>query len=520
MRKNFSRSAFSRRFFLFALLGGIGGPALAGAPLRSLWPRARPGKGQIPAPAPAAKTAKPTAKPAAASIETLLEQARLGGHVSFVVADAKTGLVLESHDAARAHPPASVTKIITSLYALEALGPGYRFQTRLIATGPLQNGRINGDLVLVGGGDPVLDTDMLGGMARDLKAAGVREISDRFRVYGGALPYVRAIDASQPEHLSYNPAVSGLNLNFNRVHFQWKRATSGYQVLMDARARRYRPTVRMAKMRVVARDLPVYTYAGSANADSWTVARSALGKGGSRWLPVRRPALYAGEVFQTLARSYGIALRRGTPSATVPKGRAIVTHESEPLQVILKHLLKYSTNLTAEAIGLTATRARGGTPATLAASARVMTDWMDQKLGARRSHFVDHSGLEDANRTTAGDLVTALVREGPDSLFSHLLKPIWIRDAKGKPIKTHPVKVNAKTGTLNFVSALAGYIKAPDGTAGGTELAFAILTSDMDKRATIARADREIPRGARSWNKRSKRLQQGLIERWVALYGG
>ena len=49
-------------------------------------------------------------------------------------------------------PPASVGKTITALYALEHLGAGYRFSTRVQATGPVKDGVLRGDLVLVGGG--------------------------------------------------------------------------------------------------------------------------------------------------------------------------------------------------------------------------------------------------------------------------------------------------------------------------------------------------------------------------------
>ena len=70
-----------------------------------------------------------------------------------------------------------------------------------------------------------------------------------------------------------------------------------------------------------------------------------------------------------------------------------------------------------------------------------------------------------------------------------------MRDANGKVDKGHPVRVRAKTGTLNFVSALAGFLTAPD----GTELAFAIFTSDLPRRQRARKAKEETPRGARGW---------------------
>jgi D-alanyl-D-alanine carboxypeptidase/D-alanyl-D-alanine-endopeptidase (penicillin-binding protein 4) len=96
-----------------------------------------------------------------------------------------------------------------------------------------------------------------------------------------------------------------------------------------------------------------------------------------------------------------------------------------------------------------------------------------------------------------------------------LLKTVPVRDENYRVNPGHPVKVEAKTGTLNFVSSLAGYMTGKDGTT----LTFAIFTADTATRATIPRAQRERPPGARAWSRRSRLLQQALIKRWGALYG-
>jgi len=89
-----------------------------------------------------------------------------------------------------------------------------------------------------------------------------------------------------------------------------------------------------------------------------------------------------------------------------------------------------------------------------------------------------------------------------------------MRDDAGEVDPDHPVDVAAKTGTLYFVSSLAGYMTTPD----GTELAFAIFTANPDLRAGFDRASGQRPEGARGWNARAKRLQQRLIERWSMVY--
>ncbi|WP_299867172.1 D-alanyl-D-alanine carboxypeptidase/D-alanyl-D-alanine-endopeptidase [uncultured Roseobacter sp.] len=495
--KNASVHQVSRRGFVAGLLASAASPALADVPAVSLRPRIR-----------GAKPVEPS------GFESLLRKARVSGDVVFAVADAETGDVLEGHNAATGLAPASVTKSITALYALDMLGPAHRFATTVVAAGPVTEGVLDGDLVLVGGCDPTLDTRALADLAAQLKEAGLREVRGRFLVFENALRPLRSIDPEQPDHLGYSPAVSGIALNYNRVHFEWKREASKYKVTMDARTAGFRPEVQMARMQVVERSVPVYTYEDQGTYDQWTVAKGALGKEGARWLPVRHPGLYAGDVFATLARSHGILLKSPTLVEEMPDGTQQAEVHSPPLREILQGMLKYSNNLTAEMVGQAATRVRAGRAHTLAASARQMNLWAIETLGMENPAFVDHSGLGGLSRVSPQDMVRGLAAMHGDAVLRPILKPVTLRDTKGRPVKNHPVKVDAKTGTLNFVSGLAGYITAPD----GREMVFAIFCSNEEIRATIPRAHRERPEGARPWASRARRLQSQLLMRWGKMF--
>ncbi len=492
------KSHFDRRYFLTGLGASIAAPTvlLAQPPSVSRRPVARPD----------------TIKPKVLTGHDLVAASGVTGAVSYVVADLRKGKAFDSRGAGQPLPPASVAKSLTALYALDVLGPNHRFETRVLATGPVENGVLRGDLVLAGGGDPTLQTDDMAKLAATLKANGLRSVQGHFYVWGGALPYAQVIDRTQPSHVGYNPAVSGLALNYNRVHFEWRRAGNKWGVTMDARSDRYRPEVTMARMKIVNRDLPVYTYADKGGRDDWTVALTALGKGGSRWLPVRKPDLYAGEVFQTMMRSHGIVLKSPKVLKTAPSGSILARQVSPPLSEILQGMLKYSTNLTAEMVGMAASIKLGKRPTNLRASARSMSAWGRSKLGLRASDFVDHSGLGDASRTTAEDLVKALSHPLATAQMRPLLKKIKMRNSKYKVIPDHPLDVRAKTGTLNFVSTLAGYAAMPD----GREMAFAILTGDVVRRKSLSVAERERPKGGRKWNRASRVLQQALLQRWGA----
>jgi len=493
----------SRRLVLAGLLAGTAEIAWANPPATSLRPMRKPGG-----------TRGPVRR--ANAYEALIEAAQLGGKVGFVVADAKTGKVLEAHNPLLPMPPASVAKAITSLYALERLGGGHRFTTSVVATGPVVGNTVKGDIVLVGTGDPSLTTDGLADLASGLRKAGIAAVTGKLRVYDGALPGIRTIDPGQPDHVGYSPGISGMNLNYNRVHFEWTRAGGGYSVAMDARTERYRPPVRSASMEVVNRDVPVYTYKLQGGVDRWTVSRKALGKGGSRWLPVRNPGAYAGEVFQSLVRSNGVKVALGDPARRIPKGKVLAQVQSEDLRSLLRDMMKWSTNLTAEVVGMTASAKGGKRPRNLKDSAGEMARWLSSRSGARKARFVDHSGLGDNSHISTREMVAALTGLAPKLGLRPLLKSIPMRDVKGRVIKGHPLRIHAKTGTLNFVSALAGYVTAPD----GTDLAFAIFTADENRRKRLSKAERERPPGGSAWNKRAKNLQMRLIERWTTLYSG
>ena len=507
--------SISRRAALASLLSACSGAVLAQSPLPTARPRPRPlperiGAGAVPRARPDGLGQPPT-------VEEIVAAARLTGEYACAAFDIATGRLIESVNDDVLLPPASVMKALTAAYALDRLGADHRFATRLIATGPVVGDELQGDLVLAGGGDPTLETRDLDRLAEALAGAGVRRIGGRFLVWGGALPFVRAIDPDQGEQLGYNPAVSGLNLNYNRVHFSWERTGTAYTVSLDARSGDLMPAVTTSRMTVEDRGLPVYTYASAGGRDLWTVARRALGKGGARWLPVRNPDAYAGEVLVTLARRHGVVLPAARPVTALPAGETVAEIRSAPLREVAEGMLRYSTNLTAEALGLAATLSQGPMPdgvPPLVRSGTAMAEWGAGALGLEAARIVDHSGLGDESRLSARAMAGAILRMargGPEVV--PILKPFAMPDGRGGLGEGGPVRVAAKTGTLNFVSGLAGVARGD----GGREVAFAVFTGDLAKRARGLASGDEIPDGARPWNASSKRVQRELIGRWTAL---
>ena len=118
---------------------------------------------------------------------------------------------------------------------------------------------------------------------------------------------------------------------------------------------------------------------------------------GSVWLPVRRPAAYAGEVMRGLGGAAGLALPAAEVVRRAPAGGVLALRESDPLVQVVREMLLYSTNLTAETVGLRASQARGLAPDGLAAfgggddrlgagAVRAQGGAVRQPLGAERGY--------------------------------------------------------------------------------------------------------------------------------------
>jgi D-alanyl-D-alanine carboxypeptidase/D-alanyl-D-alanine-endopeptidase (penicillin-binding protein 4) len=92
--------------------------------------------------------------------------------------------ILASHEADQNFNPASVIKIATSMAALERFGPAHRFETAFYVDGPVSGGVLEGDLILVSEGDPVLDTNDLVRLAREVIRSGIQRVEGRLVVTG------------------------------------------------------------------------------------------------------------------------------------------------------------------------------------------------------------------------------------------------------------------------------------------------------------------------------------------------
>ena len=438
-----------------------------------------------------------------------------GTAVGYLMIDLESGLALAELNPDLPMIPASTAKLATAVVALDVLGPEHRYRTELLARGAVERGVLYGDLILRGGGDPALDVADLLELAVRLNNRGVRRVDGRFLVDDSALPHFSEIEPTQPPEAAYNPGIGALSLAFNRVRVAWR---GGGRI--DAAAL---PPLHEARFEAASPGRLPPGGVALEGADQQSVVWRVADRGRRRQvteLPVKDPGLHTGYVFRQLAAAQGISLGPPLRGATPAGASVVAVHDSEPLRDLLGDMLVYSNNMMAETIGLS-TAARlgdisGGLDAAggllLAHLVRVLpaVDWRGAVLG-------NHSGLDGAARLTPRQLA-AILRYGwlNDALPALLPGGGWsgtlVRrfDDPGEALR-----VWAKTGTLNYGSALAGYVFPMTERPA----VFVTMVSDTDAReaydALLPYPGPAAQRAAGAWLGSARALQDSLVESWL-----
>jgi D-alanyl-D-alanine carboxypeptidase/D-alanyl-D-alanine-endopeptidase (penicillin-binding protein 4) len=434
-----------------------------------------------------------------------------GTEVGYMLLDIETGQVLAELNADLPLIPASTTKLATAVVALDVLGAEHRYRTELLTDGVVEHGVIRGDLILRGTGDPALDLADLLELAVQLGNLGVFRVDGRFLIDDTAFPVLSEIDPSQPAEASYNPGIGPLSVAFNRVRVAWNGGRSAPVTLPPLDEARFVPTS------------PSLLPAGGVGleaVDDEAVVWQVADRGSRRMasLPVKDPGLHAGRVFRQFARSQGILLDPPRRGAAPGSARLLALHQSAPMRNLLRDMLVYSNNMMAEMIGLAAAQRLSNQPLDGLEAAGTLqvqhlgrllpeVDWRGATLG-------NHSGLDARARLTPRQLA-AIARYGwrTDALAALLPGGGWsgtLADRFGSSDQS--LRVWAKTGTMNYGSALAGYLFP----SSDRPAVFATMVSDIGAReAYDARPRGTAKTAAASWNARARALQDGLVEVWL-----
>jgi D-alanyl-D-alanine carboxypeptidase/D-alanyl-D-alanine-endopeptidase (penicillin-binding protein 4) len=377
---------------------------------------------------------------------------------------ASDGDVLFAHNSGQLFNPASNTKMLTTAAAISYLGGDFRYHTSLFGPAPDEDGVVHGDVVLRGSGDPSLTSSDIGEIARDVARNGIT------RIDGDLYADSRFHD---PAHASAGGVGDGaLIINRNTYGVRVRPGDVGHAAIVSVEPRvdffgidNQATTVHGKRSR-----LRIDSYRKD---DRLIISvRGRIADNRDDYVDVRRlsdGALLSASALRGALSDFGVELTGAVRAGSVEASQLLGEHRSAPLADVCRISNKPSNNFVAEAIYKTLGGELYGLPGTLSKGTRAVMDFLGTagiKPGSYK--IVNGSGLTHENRITPSDLASLLrkiyfdLSVAPDFLASLAVGGID-GTIRNRFLGTDAIGlVRAKTGTLNSVSALSGFVGDKD----------------------------------------------------------
>jgi len=403
--------------------------------------------------------------------------------IAIVDSQGRSLFVRREHTAA---VPASTFKLLVAVTALQTLGPDYRFETRLESLDVPHNGTLDGDIYLVGDGDPSLTADNLRGGVGVVARSGITDITGAVvadaTLFGGH----EINPAWEPDDLQYDYAAgtSALSLDEGTVEFHLVPASVGAPARIDVRPPSQAVNVRGGVLTGYSTTLSIDR---AADRNDFSFAGGlAVNAEQSFYRPVINQPLYVAGVARSMLLARDITVEGRARTGVAPVVATVLwRHYSAPLKSLLSHMLFESDNHYAEQL----LRTVGAHGATIGAqpsapgterSGSLVERSVFERLGAPTDglRVVDGSGLAPSDRVAPIDLATLLARANLDptgDVLFHDLPRVGIEGTvRRHDVTTALGRARAKSGHISNVDALAGYVD----TRRHGRVAFAILVND------------------------------------------
>jgi D-alanyl-D-alanine carboxypeptidase/D-alanyl-D-alanine-endopeptidase (penicillin-binding protein 4) len=413
-------------------------------------------------------------------VERVLAQRRIPGtSLSVYVREIGRDEPIVSFNGSVPRNPASTMKVLTTYAALEMLGPAYTWRTRAYATGPVRDLVLDGNLVLEGGGDPFMTADRWWGFVNGLRQAGVDRIAGDVVIDNGYFAFQgedRGAFDDRPFR-TYNVLPDALLVNFQAVSVSVipDLATGSVRtrvnpwpanLAVDSAVQLQRGPCRRGTGGVV-----VAMPEGPTGNRMSLAGRYASGCGP---LTITRAVMRAPEfafgTFKTYWQQSGGSLDGGLRMGTVPPdARLLYTHESLTLAEVIRLVNKYSSNVMARHLLLTLAAEKSGRPATVAVAQRVLSEFLASRgISIPELVIENGSGLSRNERISAAGLAAVLAdawRSQYSPEFQASLPLSAVDGTLRRRFRAPEMegRLRMKTGSLEDVSALAGFVNAASG---------------------------------------------------------
>ena len=367
--------------------------------------------------------------------------------------------------------PASTMKLLTTTSALETLGPAYRWKTEVYLDGKLDNGVLQGNLIFKGYGDPKFTIEQFWLWLHELRQRGLREIrGDIILDHSFFAPMSHdAAEFDNDPTRAYNVGPNALLLNFNALHLHLIPNGKTTTALLEPDFAGYKINNRIvtsSKLACHGADAYSARLEGHSIVLEGAIPEACEADDYFSLLPHDDYFLAVfGALWQELGGSFQGKIREGN----APVGKTVYsTHISTPLSEVIRDINKFSNNTMARQLFLTL-GTLDGQPADIARSTAVVQQWLAKNQMKFPELVLENgAGLSRKERISAQHLADVLQAASRGIYSAELQASLPILGVDGtvkKRFKDNEIAGHAhlKTGTLDGVKSIAGYVDAQSG---------------------------------------------------------
>ncbi|MEN9544774.1 MAG: D-alanyl-D-alanine carboxypeptidase/D-alanyl-D-alanine-endopeptidase [Pseudomonadota bacterium] len=376
--------------------------------------------------------------------------------------------------------PASLMKLYTTGTALTSLGPAWTWSTPIYTTGPLESGVLQGDLVIVGRGDPSLTLERIWLLLRQVRARGVREIRGDIVLDGSAFaPGEGDPGDFDGERLRpYNVRPDALLLNFKAINlsFQPEPARGVARVVADPALPGVPHDVTVPLAAGDCGDWRTALRLDTSDPAHWRLAGAYPAACGEKQWPLAYAdaRAYNARLLEPMWREAGGTLAGRVREGALPPGASLLTEfASPPLAAVVRDINKYSNNVMAQQLflSLPLTAPRAPSPATPAAArALVQAEVLQRSACEPPAVIIDNgSGLSRQSRSSAACLSAWLQALAAEPIWAELESSLPLSGVDGttrRPGRQWGAalgRAHLKTGSLRDAIGLAGSVLGASG---------------------------------------------------------
>jgi D-alanyl-D-alanine carboxypeptidase/D-alanyl-D-alanine-endopeptidase (penicillin-binding protein 4) len=423
----------------------------------------------------------------------------VNAHWGVLIRSLKTGETIYARNEKKMFMPASNMKLFTSSSAMIALGPNYRYTTRLVTNGEVNNGILNGDLILVGSGDPTISGRFDSGKvtitfeqwADSLKAHGIQRIKGNIIGDDNCFDdeYYGAGWSADYETDYYAAQISGLSFNDNCVDFRVVPSAT----IADVCSLSWTPNTKYVnvinKTITAAETDSVSEINFERKRGTNTIyvrGKLSIGKNPIiESVTVENPTAYTVMVLKEVLESKGISVLGTAVDADdfvdtlrYEHSKQLASFTSLPYSEIIKTINKPSQNFYTEQVFRTIGKERYGVGSMdngRAVAYPILSTW---GVDTVRLRCADGSGLSRQDLITPSDIVSILSGMSKENSFLPFYESLPIAGIDGtiknrmKGTKAES-NVHAKTGSIGYVRSLSGYVTSSD----GEQFVFSMITN-------------------------------------------